>query len=167
MTQFLTFSTSKPSTPVTPSVPSTPGVSGSTAQVITASGSLNLRVSNYYGARILTRIPQYAYVTVLTYGSTWCYVSYGGYTGYVMTQYLSTSGSSSSGGNSASSSSTAVVNTSSGSLNLRIRAVYGSTLLTRIPQYASVTVLEKGASWSKVSYGGYTGYVMTEYLRFR
>ena len=39
-------------------------------------------------------------------------------------------------------------------------------ILTRIPQNAVVTVLEKGAVWTQVTYGSRTGYVKTQFLTF-
>ncbi len=164
MTHYLTFASTKPSTPVTPVTPVTP--STGVAQVVTASGSLNLRISPYYGAAILTRIPQYAFVNVTNYGASWCQVTYGGFSGYVMTSFLSFNGSSVSPSQPVNTGMTAIAVTPTGALNLRAEAYYGATILTRIPQYATVRVLQKGASWCKVTYGNFTGYVMTQYLKF-
>lgn len=64
--------------------------------------------------------------------------------------------------------STATVSTTGGSLNLRAKASTASSviILAYIPNGAKVTVLSKGATWSKVTYNGKTGYVMTQYLNF-
>ena len=37
-------------------------------------------------------------------------------------------------------------------------------MLTTIPRYTQVAVLERSAEWAKVKYNGYTGYVMTRFL---
>ncbi len=85
MSQYLIFSSTRPDegtdpTPVDPT--------GAKAQVTTTAGSLNMRAGMGTTYAVITRIPQKAYVDVLTYGPTWCYVSYNGTKGYVMTTYL-------------------------------------------------------------------------------
>ncbi len=169
MSQYLDYSPNPIYPTPTPTYwPGPTGGSGSDAQVTTISGSLNLRETPTIGGRIMARIPQYAWITVYEKGATWCYVSYRGITGYVMTSYLTFSGQpyTPTPTPRPSTGMTAQVTTASGSLNLRERAVVGATILTRIPQYALVTVYEKGAQWSYVTYGGYVGYVMTGYLTF-
>ncbi len=164
-----------PSPTVTPTPPP-PG-----AYVNTQSGSLNLRKEPKSGATVLLRIPQYAPVTLISKGDTWSQVSYGGKTGYVMTSYLgfgqatptpspsptpTGSGEATPVPTNTPAPSGAYVNTQSGSLNMRKEPKSGSTVLLRIPQYAPVTLISKGDTWSQVSYGGKTGYVMTSYLGF-
>ena len=156
LNQYLTFQTSP-----TP----TPGTGTSMARVTTASGSLNLREYASTSARVLVRIPQYAYVTVYSRGTTWCYVSYGGYAGYVMTEFL-TFVSDSPTPAPTGSTSVAQVSTPSGSLNLRAYASTSARVLLQIPEYAFVTVYNRGATWSYVSYNGVSGYVMSVYLSF-
>ena len=156
LNQYLTFQTSP-----TP----TPGTGTSMARVTTSSGSLNLREYASTSARVLVRIPQYAYVTVYSRGTTWCYVSYGGYAGYVMTEFL-TFVSDSPTPAPTGSTSVAQVSTPSGSLNLRAYASTSARVLLQIPEYAFVTVYNRGATWSYVSYNGVSGYVMSVYLSF-
>lgn len=86
MSEFLTFTNEKPvEKPVTPPVSDE---KTKYAQVTTEKGSLNLRGGKSTGATLLKRIPQNAYVQVLTYGSNWCYVNYNGTKGFVMTEFL-------------------------------------------------------------------------------
>ncbi|MBQ9299957.1 MAG: SH3 domain-containing protein, partial [Clostridia bacterium] len=61
---------------------------------------------------------------------------------------------------------TAYVNTAKGSLNLRATASSSGKILTTIPENGAFTLLEKGSRWCKAWYKGYTGYVMTAYVRF-
>lgn len=56
--------------------------------------------------------------------------------------------------------------TEKGSLNLRKSDSTASTVLTTIPRNATIPILQRGYSWSKTTYGGFTGYVMNKYLRF-
>lgn len=145
--------------------PQTPAVR--TAIVTTEYGSLNMRAQASAGSQILTTIPRGALVEVTQEGSTWCGVRYNGISGYSMTCYLTFT----DGGNTTPSvpegGATAVVTTQSGSLNLRQQARSGSAILTRIPQYATIAVHERGAEWCHVTYNGVTGYVMTVFLTFQ
>ncbi|MBO4378981.1 MAG: SH3 domain-containing protein [Clostridia bacterium] len=167
MTTFLTFV----DVDTTPTPRPTENVSGTvmTARVTTERGSLNLRERAASGAKILTTIPQYATVTVLTRGNTWSHVTYGSHTGYVMSSFLTftvTDTPATPAPVSGASEPYARVTTQEGSLNLRARATLTAEILTRIPQNAVVTVLEKGAVWTQVSYGSRTGYVKTQFLTF-
>lgn len=56
--------------------------------------------------------------------------------------------------------------TQKGSLNLRARASSSAQVMRTIPQYAVVSVLSRGYTWSQVSYEGTTGYVMSSFLTF-
>lgn len=90
MTKFLTFSGEVPEEDEKDE-PAAPPVSDDDtkyAQVTTKEGRLNLRRGMSKGATIIARIPQNAYVQVLTYGPEWCYVNYNGTKGYVMTEFL-------------------------------------------------------------------------------
>ncbi len=60
----------------------------------------------------------------------------------------------------------AVVNTASGSLNLRRDALTGSPVLARIPRGTTLQIEEKLAAWSRTTYEGQSGYVMNAFLRF-
>ncbi len=133
------------------------------ARVTTASGSLNLRLQAKAGSSILRTIPRNARVAVLSYGDSWCHVLYEDTIGYVMRAYLTMEASSST---PAEGTSYALVTTPSGTLNLRAVPSRNAQVLTTIAPGTRLTVLERGASWSKVQYGSLTGYVMTEFLIF-
>ena len=49
---------------------------------------------------------------------------------------------------------------------MRQSASNSSTVIITIPQYSVVGLLEKGATWCKVTYAGKTGYVLSGYLAF-
>lgn len=145
--------------------PQTPAVR--TAIVTTEYGSLNMRAQASAGSQILTTIPRGALVEVTQEGSTWCGVRYNGISGYSMTCYLTFTDGGSATPSVPEGGATAVVTTQSGSLNLRQQARSGSAILTRIPQYATIAVHERGAEWCHVTYNGVTGYVMTVFLTFQ
>lgn len=106
---------------------------GSTATVVTGGGSLNLREYGSTTARVLTQIPEHSQVNILQAGSIWTRISWNGFSGYVMTKYLSQG--------SVPSGSVATVYTVSGSLNLRQSASTGAKVLVRIPRLQQLTVL--------------------------
>ena len=138
-----------------------------TAIVTTEYGSLNMRAQASAGSQILTTIPRGALVEVTQEGSVWCGVRYNGISGYSMTCFLTFTDGGSATPSVPEGGATAVVTTQSGSLNLREQARSGSAILTRIPQYATIAVHERGAEWCHVTYNGVTGYVMTVFLTFQ
>ena len=52
-------------------------------------GSLNLREKPIKSSRILAQIPNHTTLEAEYYDSTWSVVTYKGYSGYVMTEHLS------------------------------------------------------------------------------
>jgi len=188
MTKFLTFLSAAPTLAPTyaptqaPIIIPTQTPAGTlSARVMTVQGSLNMRARAESGATVLRTIPQYAVIPILEQGAVWCKTTYGGQTGYVMTSFLSffyqqqatpapaataTPIPSPTPLPDHSAPSYARVTTVSGSLNLRQQAKSGATILRTIPQYATVEVLRREGTWTLVTYGGYTGYVMTSFLTF-
>ena len=161
MTRYLTFAGEED----TPSEP----FDSDTATVVTPGGTLNLRFAPQTGSEILFTIPQGAQVTVHSYAVDWCHVTYLGISGYVMTTFLSfenSNGNASVPEMNPETVSRAVVNTVSGSLNLRLEPSAMAAVIAWIPQYARVDVLEYGEQWCLISWQGKTGYVMTSFLRF-
>ena len=49
-------------------------------------------------------------------------------------------------------------------LNLNDSTTEGKVLV-KVPHGADVTVLSHGSTWTKVRYNGYTGYMMTRFLK--
>ena len=128
------------------------------ASTYTTTANLNLRLSAATWSPILLTIPNGATVKyVSTYGS-WYKVSYGGKTGYVASQYVKVSTASTMTPSSASYYKTTV------NLNMRLTAASWSTVLTTIPNGATVKYVSRYGSWYKVSYNGKTGYVASQYL---
>lgn len=196
MTSFLTMIQNEPvqtptvkpttvPTPVPTEAPNTPVVTQAPVQqedvayVKTAEGSLNLREKA--NGKVITTIPQYAMVIVISRGSSWTKVYYQGYTGYVMTKFLSFTNAGIPATATPKPAVTptpppqnnqpetnvigyAYVRTASGSLNIRERADADAKVIGTIPQNEQVAVYQKGTVWSKISYQGMIGYVMTSFL---
>ena len=120
-------------------------------------GRLNLRQSASLTAKVLGQYPTGTLVEITEAGDEWCKVSVNGQTGYMLTKYLSR----------ANQSLTATVKTNSGiGLNLRESPSLSGVIITSVKNGETVTVLQKGGSWSRVSVGGKEGFVATEYLNF-
>ena len=166
MTSYLSFAyTPTPTATPAPVQPTLPPVQGY-AYVSTNGGGLNMREYASTAARVTMVIPRYARVEILSYGSTWAWVRYMGVSGYVMTRYLSTGGVSPAPTAAPTAGSWATVATQSGGLNIREATYVGSRILKVAPKGATVSVLERGTTWSRISYGGVTGYAMTGFLNF-
>lgn len=102
-------------------------------------------------------------VTILISGDDWCKVRINGRTGYMMTEFITTTNIGGSSG--ATNSSTAYVTSKNGlSVNLRTGAGKLYSAVASYPVGTQVSVLEWGGTWSKIRVNGVTGYMMTEFL---
>ena len=102
-------------------------------------------------------------VTILISGDDWCKVRINGRTGYMMTEFITTTHIGGSSGTT--SSSTAYVTSKNGlSVNLRTGAGKLYSAVASYPVGTQVSVLEWGSTWSKIRVNGVTGYMMTEFL---
>jgi uncharacterized protein YraI len=107
-----------------------------------------MRKSAASGSSVVIAIPQYSVIDVLEKGTSWCKVSYGGKTGYVMTGYLSFTGNPPTSGGE---TQTAWVLTASGSLTIRSKPESTALKVGAAPRLSQVTVYSKGSTWSQIS----------------
>lgn len=135
---------------------SSSGSSSSSANTarVNCSTKLHLRKSATSSSDSLGRYANGTQVTVLEYGRYWCKVQVSGVTGYMATEYLAFS----------SGDTMTVVHPQRTYVNLRSGAGLSYTALVRVPHGSTVTVLSRGSTWTKVSYNGTIGYMMTKYL---
>jgi peptidoglycan hydrolase-like protein with peptidoglycan-binding domain len=116
---------------------------------------------------ILASIPSGTRLTVLSKGEGWTKVTYSGKTGYVRTGFLrfpSTPEKVKTG----IGSGEALVSTQPGrSLNLRSSqsSAHSANIIAYIPSGTVVGLIEAGPSWSRISFGGLTGYAQSGYLQ--
>ncbi len=163
----------KGNTPPQPPKDNTPGT-GTYALVATQRGRiLYLRSSRSSASRanVIAMMPQGAKVEVLEKGGSWSKVRYGGKAGYAMTGFLAFEGTQPAAPSDVKpgDKTKAIVATQPGRvLNLRSSRSNASNrnIIGTIRSNTVVRLLEKGATWSKVSHGGKTGYVMSGFLRF-
>ena len=120
-------------------------------------GALNLRETPSLSAKVLGQFPTGTLVEIVESGEEWHKVEVDGKAGYMMAKFL----------NTAETETTATVHTNTGiGLNLREEPGTDSTILTSVKHGSTVTVLQKGKEWSRVSVSGTEGFMSTKYLRF-
>ena len=174
MTSFLRFSQDTPV--VTPS----PDTSMETAYVSCADGgSLNLRQRPVSGGKILTRVPNGTQLRVTRVDGKWCYTTYNGQSGYVMSSFLyfasvpalptptpviSPTPVPPTAGSDALTARVQPAN--GGSLNLRQRPASGNNVIVQIPYGTVLSVTRIDATWCLTTYNGQAGYVMSKFLTF-
>lgn len=134
--------------------------------ISTQKDPLNLRSSPSKSAKILTSIPKGT--RILFYSTSdpdWFYTTYNNQSGYISSDYIALDPLD-YGYYDSYIPSTAVVSTKQDVLNLRQSASTNGTIITGIPKGSTVTIVEFGYDWCYVSWGGYTGYVSTQYLSY-
>ena len=120
-------------------------------------GRLNLRETPTLAAKVLGQFPTGTLVEIVEHGDEWHKVEVNGKAGYMMSKFL----------NTAEKEQTATVRTNTGiGLNLRTEPGTDGAILTSVQNGGQVTVLQKGANWSRVSVEGTEGFMATQYLRF-
>ncbi|NEY19415.1 SH3 domain-containing protein [Bacillus ginsengihumi] len=128
---------------------------------------LILRSTASTSGSVLASLDPGTSVTVLSTSGEWSKVQVGSKTGYVHTEYLTTTKPSSTSNSSSSTTKTTTkyVNVDKGShLILRSTASTSGSVLASLNPGTSVTVISTSGEWSKVQVGNKTGYVHTEYL---
>ena len=132
---------------------------------VTASAGLNLRKGPSTSYAVIKTLSKGTEVTVVSSSNGWSKVNAGGVSGYVSSDYLSSTkpstGSSSS--NESTSNSTSTMYTTD-RLNLRKGAGTSYSVITTLDKGIAVTVHSSSNGWSKVSVNGMTGYVSSSYL---
>ena len=125
---------------------------------------LNLRQSASLDAKVLDYYRNGVKVTILTAGSTWHKVQVeDGKVGYMMAKYLKITDESAD----VQPFQAQVINVNGGSyVNFRKGASLSAGIIDRIDVGSSVTVIEHGADWCKVSIDGVEGYMSTWFLRW-
>ncbi|KHD84337.1 mannosyl-glycoprotein endo-beta-N-acetylglucosamidase [Heyndrickxia ginsengihumi] len=128
---------------------------------------LILRSTASTSGSVLASLDPGTSVTVLSTSGEWSKVQVGSKTGYVHTEYLTSTKPSSTSNSSSSTTKTTTkyVNVDKGShLILRSTASTSGSVLASLDPGTSVTVISTSGEWSKVQVGNKTGYVHTEYL---
>ena len=123
-------------------------------RTITAN-SVNFRTgpgTNYSSMKKLNKGDTVEYIST---SGTWVNVKYNGQTGYVHSDYVSSSSSS-------TQTTTKIVTATT--LNVRSGAGTNYSKITTISYGTEVGVISESNGWSKINYNGKTGYVSSQYL---
>lgn len=146
------------------------GAGGYTAYVYAANGgNVNLRSGAGKNFGVLGSYTVGTQLTVLSYGATWSYVRVGTRTGYMMTEFLTTSAPSNSGTTTtpppATGSYVAYVTSTNGlGVNMRTGAGKSYRVITTLPVGTQVTVLKHNSTWDYIRFGTTDGYMQNTYL---
>ena len=180
---FLSFAAAATATPIPAAVVTAPpAASGVSATVLTSDGgSLNLRQTPAANGKVLDRIPNGTPLAAEAVDGKWYRVVYNGQMGYVMAKYLQLSGTAATDGATAATPVTpatsaavnelqygefryAMVNTSSGSLNVRKGpgTTYGR--VSEIKTGTRIVISSIEGDWCAMYYGDIEGYVQRQYL---
>ena len=188
MTSFLTFPGDDPAPVATKTAApaSTASVTDAvSAQVMTEQGSLNLREFPRSDAKVLTTIPQYQIVSTSQRGTVWCQVTYGGVTGWVMTNFLSFTPSSSLQPAAPADNKpddgkpqsgqwkelktpvlAQVLSPNGKKLNLRAKNKKNAKVLFKVPGGEYLIVTAVSGDWCRVTYDNREVYCMSQYLEY-
>jgi cell wall-associated NlpC family hydrolase len=131
------------------------------ATLNTDGAPLNLRSGPGTSYDKVTTIPANATLTITGMDNGWYKTTYNGVTGYVLSDYVTLSGSSVT---AASATSTGVLNTDGAPLNLRSGPGTSYDKVATIPANATLTITGSENGWYKTSYNGVTGYVLSDYV---
>ena len=116
-------------------------------------GTLNLRAEANTTSTVLGKYGWGTQVLVKEIEGDWASVSVGGQEGYMYARYLGSEGET---------NATRYVATNTRGLNLR--ETPNGAILGSYPRGTQVTVLSTDGAWSKVSVGGMTGYMSSQWL---
>lgn len=136
-----------------------PGTSYMYVKAPSSTQKVTLYASDNVGSTPLGSYGTGTRVTLLSWGSNWCFVSVDGKSGYIQTQYLSYTDP---GGDP---NTTLYVKTASATQKAPLyREASTTTLLGTYVTGTRVTLIEWGSTWSKVRIDGVEGFMQTQYL---
>ena len=139
-----------------------------TCTVTTASGSLNIRKTPSTGATVIYTAAKGATLSLLDASSVtgWFRVSSASGTGWGSSDYLTADGGS---GGGYTYPIQATVDTDKhgvgGTLNMRASASSTASVVTTIPDEATIYVQTLSGEWLPAKYNGITGFVMAKFVR--
>ncbi|WP_018709198.1 SH3 domain-containing protein, partial [Siminovitchia fordii] len=129
--------------------------------------SLNVRDKASTQGKVVSKLSSGAAVSVISESNGWARVKANGKTGYVSSQYLSSSKPSASTGTTKPSANpvTKYVKVDPGSsLNVRDKASTQGKVVSKLSSGTAVSVISESNGWARVKANGKTGYVSSQYL---
>ncbi len=163
---YLSASAPASSKPTSNKVPSTSSKTVTKYVNVQSGSSLNVRSKASTSGSIIAKLSSGSKVSVQSESGGWAKVTVNGKTGYVSSQYLSTSAPSVTKPPSTQNKTvTKYVNVKSGSsLNVRSKASTSGSIIAKLSAGAKVSVQSESGGWAKITVNGKTGYVSSEYL---
>lgn len=138
---------------------------GDACTVTTSSGSLNIRKSASTGATVIFTAAKGSTMRVLESRTGWRRVSNASGTGWGSSEFLTLAGDT---GGSDNYTIAATVDTEKngvgGTLNMRASASPSGSVVTTIPDGATIYVKSMSGEWLAAKYNSYTGYVMAKHV---
>ncbi|UTR08561.1 SH3 domain-containing protein [Alkalihalobacillus sp. LMS6] len=125
----------------------------------TTTARLNLRSGAGTSHRVLTTLPVGQKLELLQKQGNWYQVKAGNQTGWVSSEFVSTSGENVGDGNPSLGSATTTAR-----LNLRSGAGTSHRVLTTLPVGQKLELLQKQGNWYQVKAGNQTGWVSSEFV---
>ena len=136
-------------------------VTSTSVKYVNSSSGLNVRKGPSTSYDKVTTLVNGTKVTVISTNNGWSKITSGSITGYVSSQYLSSS--STTNNENSETFVTKYVNSSSG-LNVRKGPSTSYSKVTTLANGTKVTVNSTSNGWSKITSGNVTGYVSSSYL---
>ena len=152
------------------STPAFVPASNYTAYISNGTRSVNLRSAASTNAPVVQEYPTGTQVTVISHGETWDEVQIGSSHGYMMTNFLTTTAPAPVPVTPSVTPATYtpytayVTSDNKKGVNVRNGAGTGYTYQFTVPYGASVTVVEHGKDWDKITWGTRGGYMMNKFL---
>ena len=132
----------------------------STAYVTSRNGlNVRLRSGPGKGYSILASYAPGTECQILSAGQNWCRIQIGSYTGYMMTQFLTTTKPS-----PIVPTGSYVISFNGKNVNLRNGPGLKYTAISSFPPGTPLTVVTSGTDWSFIKISGIFGYMMTQFI---
>ncbi|NLO84744.1 MAG: SH3 domain-containing protein [Clostridiales bacterium] len=145
----------------------TVAVADSYATVTSSNGyGVRLREGPSTGYRAITTYNVGTTVTVMSQGGVWSKLQIGSTVGWMMSKFLIFGGTTGGGGGGSLVGVGSATVTSKNGKGVWLRTTKSGKRIGLYSVGTSVTLLEKGDTWCRISIGSNVGYMMTEFLNF-
>ena len=139
--------------------------SSSPNATVTGGDTINVRSGPGTEYSRVTMVAEGKRVRVVSKDGGWCKVSFDGTTGYILADYVKADGSGTkSGSQSAAQSGSPATVTGGEIINVRSGPGTDHERVTTVADGKKVTVIGEENGWSKVSFDGMTGYILSDYV---
>lgn len=154
-----------PVEPVEPVEPEKPAEQEKIMYVYASNGlPVNMRKWSDKKADLVDRVPNGEAVIVKADGPEWCKIAWKKKEGYMMKIFLTEEKKFYSEEDVRDYKKMYVTAEHGDTVNMRTDNMIGSALIERVPVGSAVSVLKKGDEWTRISYKGNVGYMMSKFL---